>query len=308
MKLLRFVFILVVLLMILLASTTTAVESQTYPKPIGYVNDFANLLSLDTRNRLESRLSLLEIETTAEVTFLSIDNLEGNTLEAYAAGVFADWGIGKKGKDNGVLFLISLAEGSVRIEVGYGLESVITDGRAGRILDSDVVPYFDEGDFDTGIENGLIAIENYIRDGTPPSFIEENPIQKAIDRFHLPFPLLLILAIISVYILGFMARTKSIWLGGVWGFILGVFLGFGFGGWGFIISLPIGLTILGILLDVILSSNYRGRKSNGIPTNWASSWGGFSRTGGGFGASGRPGGSFGGFGGGRSGGGGASRR
>jgi len=95
-----------------------------------------------------------------------------------------------------------------------------------------------------------------------------------------------------------MARTKSIWLGGVWGFVLGIILGFGFGGWGFLIGLPIGLAILGTLLDAVLSTNYRGRSSSGLPTNWFSSFGGFGGSGGGFS----------GFGGGRSGGGGASRR
>jgi uncharacterized protein len=297
MKRIQFVLELTVLVLFIFGSISSPVLAQSYPKPIGYVNDFANILSVDARSRLEDRLSLLEKETTAEVTFVSVDNLGGSTLEEYAAGLFSDWAIGKKGKDNGVLFLVSLAEGDMRIEVGYGLESVLTDGRTGRILDNDVVPYINQGDFDAGIENGLIAIETYIRDGTPPSPIEENIIQKAIYRFHLPFPLLVGLGIVSVYILGYMARTSSIWLGGVWGFISGIILGFGFGGWVFLVSLPFGLAILGTLLDAILSSNYRGRQSGSLPTGWFASRGGFSGSGGGFG----------GFGGGRSGGGGASR-
>jgi uncharacterized protein len=297
MKPIQFTFKIIFLVLLVFGLTTNLVLAQSYPKPIGYVNDFAGLLSEDARTRIEDRLSLLEKDTTAEVTFVSVDNLGDSTLEEYASGIFSDWGIGKKGKDNGVLFLVSLAEGDMRIEVGYGLESIITDGRAGRILDNDVVPYVKKGDFDTGIENGLIAIETYIRDGSPPLPIEENPIQSAIDKFKLPFPLLIGLGIISVYILGFMARTKSIWLGGVWGFILGLILGFGFGGWVFLISLPIGLAIIGTLLDAVLSSNYRGRQSSGLPTGWFASRGGFGGSSGGFG----------GFGGGRSGGGGASR-
>ena len=280
------------------AIITCPVRAQSYPKPVGFVNDFAGVLSADTLASLESRLTLLEKETTAEVVFVSVDNLGDSTLEEYAVGLFADWGIGKKVKDNGVLFLVSLAEGDIRIEVGYGLESIITDGRAGRILDNDVLPYIKNGDFDTGVENGIISIENYIRDGTPPSIIEENWITKAINRFSLPLWLLITVGVVSIYILGFMARTSSIWLGGVWGFILGIILGFGFGGWLFLISLPVGLAILGTLLDAILSANYRGRTSSGLPTNWFSSMGGFGGTGGGFG----------GFGGGSSGGGGASRR
>jgi uncharacterized protein len=272
--------------------------AQDYPKPVGYVNDFANILSPETNSSLEARLSLLEKETSSEVTFVSVETIGNSTLEEFAAGLFQDWGIGKKEKDNGVLFLVSLLEGDMRIEVGYGLESIITDGRAGRILDQDVLPLMDQGDIDQAIENGLTAIENYIREGTPPTIVEENPIQKLFNGFRLPLYTLVILGIFSIYILGFMARTKSIWLGGIWGIILGIVLGFGFGRVLWMVVLPIGLGISGTLLDAILSANYRGRSSSGLSTGWLPSGGGFRGTGGGFG----------GFGGGRSGGGGASRK
>jgi uncharacterized protein len=300
MKLSRLILNLISLVLILFGLAGSFVQAQDYPQPVGYVNDFANLLSADARSRLETRLTTLEKDTSAEVTFVCVETIGNSTLEEYAAGLFQDWGIGKKGKDNGVLFLVSLAEGDVRIEVGYGLESIITDGRAGRILDNEVVSYFKQKDFDQGVEKGLIAIEGYIRDGTPPPVVEENPVQSALAHFNLPFPLLIGLGIITIYMLGFMARTKSIWLGGVWGFILGLILGFGFGSLVFLITLPLGLGLLGTGLDAILSSNYKGRQSGGMPTGWFSSGGGFKGPGGGFGG-------FGGFGGGGSGGGGASR-
>jgi uncharacterized protein len=273
-------------------------SAREYPKPIGYVNDFANILSEDAKSRLETRLSLLEKETSAEVTFVSVETIGNSTLEEYASGLFQEWGIGKKGKDNGVLFLVSILEGDIRIEVGYGLESIITDGRAGRILDQDVLPLLKERDIDQAIENGLLSIENYIREGTPPTIVEENPIQRMIRGFRFPLYILVILGTISIYLLGFMGRTKSIWLGGIWGIILGIVLGFGFGGVLWMVVLPIGLGILGTLLDAILSANYRGRSSSGLSTGWLPSGGGFKGSGGGFG----------GFGGGRSGGGGASRK
>jgi uncharacterized protein len=292
-------FLLALILGVLIASPVMA---QTYPKPVGFVNDFANMLSAGTRASLETRLSLLEKDTSAEVAFVSVETLGNSSLEEYAVGLFEAWGIGKKGKDNGVLFLVSLAEGDLRIEVGYGLEGVITDGRAGRILDNDVLPFLDAGEVDQAIENGLIAIENYIRDGSPPSVVEENAIQNFLSSYSFPPYSLIILGILSIYMLGFMARTKSIWLGGIWGIILGLVLGFGFGGLLWIIGLPIGLGIGGLILDAILSVNYRARSTRGLPTGWMSSGGGFRGSGGGFG-----GGGFGGFGGGRSGGGGASR-
>jgi uncharacterized protein len=286
------------LAMIWIALISAPVIAQDYPQPAGYVNDFAHILSSDAKSRLEARLSLLERETSAEVTFVSVETIGNATLEEYSVGLFQDWGIGKKEKDNGVLFLISLAEGDIRIEVGYGLESIITDGRSGRILDQDVVPFLDKGDIDQAVENGLTDIENYIRDGTPPTIVEENPVQKLIHGFRLPLYTLVILGILSIYILGYMARTKSIWLGGIWGVILGIVLGFGFGRVLWMVLLPLGLGILGTLLDIILSANYRERSSGSLPTGWLPSGGGFRGSGGGFG----------GFGGGRSGGGGASRK
>ncbi len=238
----------------------------------------------------------LEEETSAEVAVVTLDSLDGYSIEDYSARLFQDWEIGKKEKDNGVLFILSLEHSDIRIEVGYGLEPVLTDGRVGRILDREVIPYLKRGDFDGGVEAGVLAIEGYIRDGTTPSVIEENPVHNVLSGFNLPSYWLIILGVISVYMLGFMARTKSIWLGGIWGMILGVVLGFGFGSILWILLLPLGLGFFGLLLDIVLSGNYNSRSSGGMPTGWFPSGGGFRGSGGGFG----------GFGGGRSGGGGAS--
>jgi uncharacterized protein len=298
MRLPRLVSSIIGLIIVLFGLTGGLVQAQDYPGPVGYVNDFANILTEDARSRLEARLSALEKDTTAEVTFVSVETIGDSSLEEYAAGLFQDWGIGKKGKDNGVLFLVTLKEGDLRIEVGYGLESIITDGRAGRILDQDVLPYLEKGDFDQAFESGLISIERYIRDESQPaSIIEDNPVQNTLANFNLPLPFLVFLGVITIYILGFMARTRSIWLGGIWGFLLGLVLGFGFGSLIFLIALSIGMGILGTALDAVLSINYRSRRAAVMPTGWFSSRGGFRGSGGGFG----------GFGGGRSGGGGASR-
>ena len=289
----------VLLALSLLGLASGAVLAQTFPRPTGFVNDFAGVLPVDGRNYLEARLQNLERSTSAELVVVTLVSLEEDaTMQEYAAGLFSDWGIGKKGKDNGVLFIMSLTDREVWIEVGYGLEPVITDGRAGRILDNEVIPGFRTGDYEQGITDGVIALEEYIRNGTPPSLIEENPIQRLIDNFSLPSWLLLVLGITTIYILGFMARTKSIWLGGIWGLILGLMLGFGFGVIWLTILLPVVLGIFGTILDIVLSSNYKGRSTRGMSTGWYSSRGGFSGGGSGFG----------GFGGGSSGGGGAGRR
>ena len=115
---------------IVLAGPGSIAGAQDYPPPRGFVSDSAHLLSGEAVNELTARLDRLERDTSAEVAVVTIETLGGHPIEEYAAGLFERWGIGKKDKDNGVLFLVAYDESELRIEVGYGLESVITDGRA----------------------------------------------------------------------------------------------------------------------------------------------------------------------------------
>ncbi len=290
----------IVLAFLVFASTAALAAGQDFPAPHGYVTDEAQALSPGTVAQLETRLAALERDTTAEVAVVIALTLDDYPIEQYAVGLFEEWGIGKKGNDNGVLFLVAYVENEVRIEVGYGLESIITDGRAGRILDRDVVPYLRDDDYDGGMTAGVGAIEDYIRNGVPAPPLEDNPVQNVLEGFRVPMSVLITLGMITVYMVGFMARTRSIWLGGIWGVILGAVLGLGWGRVLAMVFLPIGLGIVGTFLDLLLSANYRGRSSSGLPTGWIPSRGGFS--------GGSRSHSSGGFGGGRSGGGGASRR
>jgi uncharacterized protein len=273
-----------------------AVWAQAFPPAQGFVSDFAGIIDPFDRDILESRLQVLADENGAEVAVVTIITLDGDTIENYAVRLFEAWGIGQAETDNGVLFITAIAERKVRIEVGYGLEPVITDGRAGRILDNEVLPHFRDGDYSAGIMAGAAAIEELIRSGSPPSFIEDNPLR---NIFKDKETLGIVLGIASIYMTGWMSRTRSVWLGGVWGAAVGAVLGLGLGNPWALIGLTLGLGLLGLLLDIVLSRNYQSRTSSGLPTTWYSSGGGFR---GGSGGSG-----FGGFSGGASGGGGASR-
>jgi uncharacterized protein len=271
--------------------------AQSFPPPQGYVSDFANIIDPFDRDILESRLSTLTKENGAEVAVVTILTLNGDTIENYAVELFEDWGIGQAQADNGVLFITALTERMVRIEVGYGLEPVITDGRAGRILDNEVLPYFRDGDYSAGILAGAAAIEDLIRDGAPPSIIEDNPLR---NLFKDKETIFVVLGIATIYMTSWMARSKSIWLGGIWGALVGVVFGLALGNTWALAGLTLGLAIIGLILDAVISQNYRNRSSGGMPTTWYSSGGGF-RSGGSSGSG------FGGFSGGSSGGGGASR-
>ena len=290
----RFALAMLLALGVLLSSAGPVLAA--FPDPQGYVNDFANLLTSTSEAGLEARLAKLEKDTQAEVAVVTVLSLEGDTIEGYAVKLFEAWGIGKKAQDNGVLFIMSLADRKVRIEVGYGLEGILTDGRCGRILDDDVLPSFREGDYEGGMMRGALAVESYIRAGAPPAPLEDNPLRTLVGDYT---TLLTILGFITIYLMGWMARTKSIWLGGIWGVIVGVILGMTLGGLGYTIGFAVAGGILGALLDWLLSRNYKQRASSGMSTGWFASGGGFRGGGGGS--------SFGGFSGGRSGGAGASR-
>jgi len=262
------------------------------PAPAGYVNDFAEILSPEFEATLNQNITDFEAKTTDEISVVTIKSLGDMTVEEYAVELFQQWGIGKKSKDNGLLLLIAPAERKVRIEVGYGLESIITDGRSGEILDVQFVPEFKKGNYETGVLNTVNQIETYLND---PSIIPESSVTTSKSSFPAVLIIILLFTGLPIYLLSYFTRSKEFFTGGIVGAILGFIIGGLLAG--------IGLGLFGLLLDYILSKNYKNLKSAGKPTNFWSSGGGF-RSSGGFRSGG---GSFGGFGGSSSGGGGSSR-
>jgi len=140
----------------------TATGQVIFPDYHGFVNDYTNTMSNNWKSKTEQLVAKVERETKCEIAVAVIDNLKGLTIEDYAVRLFEKWGIGKKAKDNGVLLLVSMDERELRIEVGYGLEGVITDIEAKNIIDDAIVPRFKENNYDSGIYNGVVAIANKI--------------------------------------------------------------------------------------------------------------------------------------------------
>jgi uncharacterized protein len=134
-----------------------------FPKPAGYVNDGAGVLDVKTRTELGALLRDVEQQTTAEIALVTVPSLDGMTVEEYANRLFKEWGIGKKGRDNGVLVLVAPVEHTMRIEVGYGLEPVLPDGLAGEIMRATFLPRFKEDDYARGIRDGLTRIAAIVR-------------------------------------------------------------------------------------------------------------------------------------------------
>lgn len=181
-------------------------------KPIGYLNDFAGILTKSQIEEIEKILVDIEKETTNEICVVTINSLEGKSIEEYANEIFNSWEIGKKEKDNGVLILVALKERQMRIEVGYGLERYLPDGVSGRIIREIVAPNFKNGDYYNGIKGAILEIYKISKG-------EISDINKKEDIPPLPFLIFwyFFCILFGFFILGFIGLLLE--------FLLIVFLG-----------------------------------------------------------------------------------
>jgi uncharacterized protein len=261
------------LLLALACASVAFAEDIKKIHPTGYVTDLAGAIQADTKARLEALCAELEQKTGAQMAIVTVHSLEGQSVEYYAVDLYKQLGVGGKQGNRGVLLLVSPNERKYRIEVGYGLESVITDaqaGDAGRAM----VPFLKKGDFSSAIETAAWQLAKYVADDkgvtlsvAPPA--EVAPPARDDGSHSNGFSIGTLIFIVVIFLIMSNAGRG----------------GGGGGGWW--------------ILPLILSNMGGGRRGGG----WSSGgWGG-----GGFGGGGGSGGGgFGGFGGGSSGGGGAS--
>ncbi|MBP2160876.1 MULTISPECIES: YgcG family protein [Asticcacaulis] len=148
---------------------TAALADPKFPDHGGKrVVDQANILSPATEQDLELKLKGLEDTTTDQMLVVTVDSLQGYEIEEYGYKLGRHWGVGQSGKvkastgetykDNGLILLIAPNERKVRIEVGYGLEPVMTDAMSHMIIQGDILPKFKSGDYDGGVEAGTDAV------------------------------------------------------------------------------------------------------------------------------------------------------
>ncbi len=209
-------------------------------RPQSFVNDQAAVLDPASRDRLENALVDFESRTSIELAVVTVKSLDGNDIADVAHQIFQSWGIGKKGQDNGVLFLIAPNERRMRIEIGYGLEGQLTDAGAGRIRDEAVIPFFKQGDMTGGILNGASAIAEKLS-GSPLNMNGFSPPAPPTQQTVQPLTKMQLLVVLIVLFFLFITVIRHPWLlfflmsnrgGGGWsggGFGGG---GGGFGGFG----------------------------------------------------------------------------
>jgi len=261
------VFVLVVF------AVTVSAEEISKISPTGYVTDLAGVIPQGTKQRLETLGTELEQKTGAQLAIVSVKSLDDRPIDDYAVDLFKHLGVGSKKENSGILLLLAPNDRKYRIEVGYGIEPVINDARAGDAGRA-MVPFLRQNDFGSAVEVAAWQLAKYIADdrgvtlsGQPPA----RPIANTSRGRGLPispFAFFIILFIVFKIFGSIISRGSGRrgGFGGCW--------------W---------------LLPFLMSGG--GRGSGGGGSNWG---------GGGFGGGGDSGGGFGGFGGGSSGGGGAS--
>ncbi len=272
---------------ILFAFAFTSAQAEVAVPPLkARVTDITNTLTPAQAATLEQKLADLEQRKGAQIAILIVPTTAPEPVEQYAVRVFEDWKLGRKGVDDGVLLLISKDEHRLKFEVGYGLEGVVPDVIAKRVIDEIIVPAFRQGDFFGGIDAGVTRLMGII-DGEPLPPPKAHK-QRSSDNIFQLLPMLFIAAVV---------------IGGILRTMFGRFLGAGIAGsvagliaW--VVTSFIGAAVIGALVVfvfVLMAGMTGGRGYGG----WSSGGG----WGGGFGGGG--GGGFSG-GGGSSGGGGAS--
>jgi uncharacterized protein len=202
-----------------------AVAAPSFPPLTGRVVDDAGILSDDTKVRLTSMLEQQEKQTGVQVVVATLKSLQGYDIDDYGYQLGRKWGIGQKGKDNGVVILVAPNDRKVRIDVGYGNEGVLTDAQSKLIETEIMLPAFKRGDYNGGVLAGTDAVLKAIGGATidPNAYApaggesfnrhrEQNPLGIGI------FPILILIVLF--------------WIGG-WRFLAGLLLGSALGGGGY---------------------------------------------------------------------------
>jgi uncharacterized protein len=139
-----------------------AFAEPMFPELTGRIVDEADLLSGQDNAEIVQQLEALEAASTDQLAVVTLKNLQGYAIEDYGYQLGRKWGIGQKGKDNGVLLIVAPNERKVRIEVGRGLEPVMTDAMSKLIIENAILPAFRRGDYPGGIRAGVRDIKDVL--------------------------------------------------------------------------------------------------------------------------------------------------
>ncbi len=268
-------FVLHAWLILLALPVFASAAAPELPSPAGPVTDLAGIIDGETNARLLQVIQAVRERTGAEIAILTVPTTAPESIQEYSVAIFDQWKIGKRGQDNGLLFLVAVQDRRLWITTGYGLEGILPDGKVGEIRDREIVPFFRAGRYAEGILRGTEALAGVIQaqgqEGTSGAQGAARP-----------------------------ARQRTPLWSGSTGILLGIFI--------LLVLFSAGLSAM----DRQTALSRRGRRGRGgfwgpfwTGTGSGGAFGGWSGGYGGWSGGGFSSGSFGGFGGGSTGGGGA---
>jgi uncharacterized protein len=222
------------ILWLIAAAVPTLGENPKNIHPTGYVTDLAAAITPDTKTRLEALCRAVEEKTGAQIAVVTLHSLEGDSVENFAVDLYKQLGVGSKGDNRGVLLLVAPDEHKYRVEVGYGLEPVINDARAGDAGRA-MVPLLRQGNYSAAIDTATWTLAKYIADDRGVSLSGQPPAPQRREREH-SSPISLWAILFVIWIIFSIARAGrrggggGWWIGPMLGGIGGGWRGGGFGG------------------------------------------------------------------------------
>jgi len=191
--------------------TATVLSAPEFPQLTGRVVDTAGLLSPAAKARLEARLEAHEQQTSNQLVVVTLPSLGGYDIADYGYQLGRYWGIGQQDKDNGALLIVSRDDRKLRIEVGYGLEGSLTDALSSAIMQQRILPQFRNGDFESGIEQGVDAMLKILAgDADEVRVLADSPPAQAAGRLESLFAPFMIMGVFAGSLLKSRFGNKAI--------------------------------------------------------------------------------------------------
>lgn len=206
--------VLITLLLLLLPAAAHAALS--FPQFTGLVTDAANIIPADQKAALEAKLEALQQQTGRQLVVATIPDLQGDDIADYGYQLGRTWGVGLKGNNNGAILIVAPKERKVRIEVGYGLEPVLTDAFSSVVIQQAIIPRFKAGDMVGGISAGVDALAQQL---SLPDDEAKAKLADAVKQYdqsharhqsgHFPLGLLIWIIIVAVVVLSHIGRRMG---------------------------------------------------------------------------------------------------
>lgn len=199
----------IVLIAVIVSATSVFAQIPDRPNPPRLVNDFADVLSQNEYNNLENALEQFARQTSTQILVVTVPDLQGYDRADYAFQLGEKWGVGQKGKDNGLVILLkpktSESKGQVFVATGYGLEAVLPDAIVNRdIVDNEMIPRFEQNDYYGGLAAGI----NVIMDITRGEYTAEQYKERAEAGGAAGIPFILFFFVLLFFIFGRNRRRR----------------------------------------------------------------------------------------------------